>query len=181
VLERRLRWQRSGRCPGTVISLRDTSSSRPRRAISLSRSAILPLRPVSRSNINRNMARAASGSELAVASEGDCHPFCAGRRSSNNNDDQRARRSRYASAILDGRRGVNSFTSIASFGSWPNIHATNATEPDITSDFWRHALNFETPRDRDSRLRHQHRPALHCIAQKGPMVTGTRGSRSRQR
>ena len=30
--------------PGTVISLRDTSSSRARRAISLSRSAILPLK-----------------------------------------------------------------------------------------------------------------------------------------
>src|SRR6478672_7099664 len=57
-----------GPMPGTVISLRDTASSRARRAISLSRAAILPLRPASRSNINRNMARAASGSELAISS-----------------------------------------------------------------------------------------------------------------
>ncbi len=35
-----------GPMPGTVISLRDTSSSRARRAISLSKSAILPLRPL---------------------------------------------------------------------------------------------------------------------------------------
>ena len=41
---------------------------RQRPSVSPAGSAILPLRPASRSNINRNMARAASGSELAISS-----------------------------------------------------------------------------------------------------------------
>jgi len=41
---------------------------RQRPSVSPASSAILPLRPASRSNINRNMARAASGSELAISS-----------------------------------------------------------------------------------------------------------------
>jgi hypothetical protein len=46
---------------GMVISRRDTSSSRARRAISLSRTAILPLRLASRSSINFGTSMSSAG------------------------------------------------------------------------------------------------------------------------